>query len=108
MALKFSVMHNRPALDLPCLDRQRLPTSVIHKELVVVLVLPKRETSNATHHIEHILQPILELHRESLRRHLFIHAGNTTRYPGRKSQEFREQNSLRITEHLRYSPDLAL
>jgi hypothetical protein len=62
----------------------------------VVDMLAKGETCNATHHIGHILQPILELHPDSVRIHLVGHADNARSHTIRTSQEFCEQNSPRI------------
>jgi hypothetical protein len=74
----------------------------------VVKILPKEKLFNATNYLEYILQPILELRPESVRRHLIIHADNARPHAARQSQEFREQNSLRIAFHPPYSHTLAL
>jgi hypothetical protein len=65
-------------------------------EFHVVEIHLKRKLFNAVHYIEHILQPILELYPESVRRRLVIHADNTKSHMARQSQEFCEQNSLKI------------
>jgi hypothetical protein len=73
----------------------------------VIQILPKGKSLNSIHYIKYIQQSILELHPESIRRRLVIHADNVNSDTARQSQEFCVQNSLRITTNLFYSNDLA-
>jgi hypothetical protein len=59
----------------------------------------------ATHSLEQILQPILELRPGCLRHRLVIHAGYARPHTARKSQELCKQNPLRTAAHPPCSPD---
>jgi hypothetical protein len=72
----------------------------------VVNALPKTQILNATYDIEHILQPIVRIHRES-EEATFIHADNARRHIARQSEIFCENNSFRRTSHPPHSSDLA-
>jgi hypothetical protein len=72
----------------------------------VVEIFPKGRPFNATHYIEDILQQILELPPKSFRDRLIIHADNARSHIIRQSQQFYEQNSLRIAPYPSYSLDL--
>jgi hypothetical protein len=74
----------------------------------VIKILPKGKPFNATNYIKHILQLILELRPEYIRYRFVIRADNVRPHMIRQSQEFYEQNSLRIALHPSYSHDLAL
>jgi hypothetical protein len=73
----------------------------------VVEILPKWEPFNATNHLEHILQLILELHPESVRDRLVIHTDNVRSHMAGQSREFCKQNFLKIALYSFCSPDLA-
>jgi hypothetical protein len=62
----------------------------------VVEILPKGKSFNATNYIEHIQQSAFELRPESLRRRLIVHADNIRPHLAKQSQEFCQQNSLKI------------
>jgi hypothetical protein len=74
----------------------------------VIKILPKGKPFNATHYIKHILQLILELRPKYVRHRFIIRADNARPHMISQSQEFYEQNSLRIALYPPYSPDSAL
>jgi hypothetical protein len=73
----------------------------------VVDALPKRQTFNATYHIEYILQLFFEFCLESGRYHFVIHASNARSHTSQNLQTFCNSNFLRIVPYPPYSPDLA-
>jgi hypothetical protein len=58
----------------------------------VTEIFPKRKLFNVTHYIELVVQSILELRLESVRRLFVIYADNVRPHTARQSQEFYEQN----------------